>query len=821
MHQTNARQGTEADLDLLTRLLNDAPDPADPIRVRQYLHNLADAGLSVLLIKPGTKEPFDGRTAGKRLADDKTAQLAAKKAGQRNWRKVKSPSGVHLASRDAAALGGYLDRYIAAFGPDCAVNIAVALGRSRLVVVDCDTPEQQAEFLAVLPLDDPAPTVVTPGQLGADGETMVHRDGGHFWFVVPDGVDLPECLESATMGTGDGGGYSVLWGPGKYVLIPPSVRPEGAYKAVGKVHPLPATLRDEIATHAAARRQRAGRSEGCADGPIAMWGAAITWAEILAGTDWTLASRTDSCGCEIWTAPGPHADPKSATAHEPGCTQWTDSPDPPLHIWTDHDVDPFAGLGATVTRLQAVTRIDYGGDLTAAMDALDLHDEPVTIDGRTCRDEGRGPANLPEEFWAAHPVLTHIRDAAHRGLNSADAVLGAILARLAAHVDPAVTVDTGIKAPMPLSMFVGLVSSAGGGKSSACAAAERLLELCLPDPLTPNLIAAHETPVERPVGTGPGVAEAFMGTVVDPGDPTGKIKRREQVGHKLLLHSDEGAGLVAGILDTKNANRIGPVLRAAWTGSVLGDGNASADRRRVVRDYVVGLVAGFQLEALAALSTAEQMEYGTPQRFLYLAATDPAIPDDAPVDPGQLEVKLPTRPLRYSDELQQQVRAEVLHRARGLADDEDPMHAHRPAMTARLAALLVVLCDPGRTVIEAGDVQLAEMLLNISVCIHERAMDYRREREAAERERQAEARIQEQVATAAAVDDREARLDRLGERILRRVNEAGGTAMWSGRRGLRQKFKSNERQLADIALSRLVDRGAVTYDGDANKVVRV
>ncbi|WP_139805453.1 hypothetical protein [Mycobacterium intermedium] len=77
------------------------------------------------------------------------------------------------------------------------------------------------------------------------------------------------------------------------------------------------------------------------------------------------------------------------------------------------------------------------------------------------------------------------------------------------------------------------------------------------------------------------------------------------------------------------------------------------------------------------------------------------------------------------------------------------------------------------------------------------------------------------MATAAAVDDREARLDRLGERILRRVNEAGGTAMWSGRRGLRQKFKSNERQLADIALSRLVDRGAVTYDGDANKVVRV
>lgn len=60
-------------------------------------------------------------------------------------------------------LDAYLDRYVETFGGAVEVNVAVSLGRSRLVVVDCDTTAQVAAFLADAEADpDTAPTVRTP-----------------------------------------------------------------------------------------------------------------------------------------------------------------------------------------------------------------------------------------------------------------------------------------------------------------------------------------------------------------------------------------------------------------------------------------------------------------------------------------------------------------------------------------------------------------------------------------------------------------------------------------------------------------------------------
>ncbi|WP_460009828.1 hypothetical protein, partial [Mycobacterium avium] len=325
-----------------------------------------------------------------------------------------------------------------------------------------------------------------------------------------------------------------------------------------------------------------------------------------------------------------------------------------------------------------------------------------------------------------------------------------------------------MKRPLSLSMFTGIVGSAGTGKSSAYHASADLLAFEFGDLMDNDLTArADEVPPELPVGSGPGVAEAFMGSVASPLDP--KVKVRQQVRHKVLFHSDEGAGLVSGILDNKRGQDIGPTLRAAWTGAVLGQANASAERTRQVRNYSVGLCVGFQLEALAALSTEEQLEYGTPQRFVYVSATDPSIPDDAPADPGPLTVTLPHRPMRYDAELRDRARREALARARGHGDeggDNDPMNAHRPALVARCAALLVILCDPGRTEVHAADVALAEMLLDTSARLHAVAMEWRRERETAERERQLQGRIREHVATAVALDQRGDDMTRLGDRIV-------------------------------------------------------
>lgn len=170
------------------------------------------------------------------------------------------------------------------FGDAVEVNVAVSLGRSRLVVVDCDTAAQLGAFLADAEADpDTVPTVRTPGQLGPDGVTLVHRDGGHFYFTVPEGIELPEQPGSMKVGGDDG--YAVIWGTGNYVLTPPSVRPEGTYEATGEpVYELPGWLAEAITTYGQGYVSRAtdghARADTSAD-PVARWGAGVSWAAIL------------------------------------------------------------------------------------------------------------------------------------------------------------------------------------------------------------------------------------------------------------------------------------------------------------------------------------------------------------------------------------------------------------------------------------------------------------------------------------------------------------------------------------------------------------
>ncbi|CAN3128606.1 AAA family ATPase [Mycobacterium sp. smrl_JER01] len=403
----------------LTELLAGTPAPDDHDGVREYLHRAAGLGCAPLLVMPGTKQPADMRTVRTRNADDKAAQQAAKDAGRSNWAKVKSPAGVHLATADTAVLDGYLDEYIRHYStwvhvlPDgshgtdagvptakqikeglvainepAAVNIAIEVGASRMVVVDCDTAEQLAAFVgrAGAPRGT-EPTVRSPGQRDLRTGEMVHKDGGHFYFTVPDGVELPSNL--GTFKAPDNqGGYAVLWGRSRYVLAPPSVRPEGPYQATGGVHVAPAWLLDDIAAgaqvHADRAAQRRGHAHASGD-KITAWGAAMTWAEILAPTDWVNTGKADSCGCDIWTAPGPHASPKSATAHEPGCGV-IQSDDPVLVVWTDGDITPFDAVAVptgdgqrAVTRLRAWAAIHHNDDDGAAMTALNLHPDTSAL----------------------------------------------------------------------------------------------------------------------------------------------------------------------------------------------------------------------------------------------------------------------------------------------------------------------------------------------------------------------------------------------------------------------------------------------------------
>lgn len=394
----------------LEAVLGSGIDNTDHDAVRAFIRSAADVGLSLLFIYPDSKVPADLRTPAKRRADDKAAQQAARDAGHRNWSKVRSPSGLALATNDKTVLDRYLKRYIELFSTwaevdtgqevpynkkradageivmtkPAAVNLAVEVGASGVVVVDCDTKEQMDRWFDVAEIgvdDRPAPTIITPGQRDESGQ-WAHRDGGHFWFTVPDKYRpaLPRHMGALTWG-GDHG-FAVLWDR-RYVLIPPSTRPEGAYEQVGHVYPLPEWLAEEIISAGEHRLARAERSHETANPEVAsavdQWAESVSWASILEPMGWTPGPRADSCGCEVWTAPGVHASPKSATAHDAGCAlgRYTEV-NAPLHLWTDHSAPPFTdhmdtpGWTPTFSKLQAVALIDYGGSMSRAMDALGL-----------------------------------------------------------------------------------------------------------------------------------------------------------------------------------------------------------------------------------------------------------------------------------------------------------------------------------------------------------------------------------------------------------------------------------------------------------------
>ncbi|MET0426686.1 MAG: bifunctional DNA primase/polymerase [Actinoplanes sp.] len=249
---------------------------------------------------------------------------------------------------------------------------------------------------------------------------------------------------------------------------------------------------------------------------------------------------------------------------------------------------------------------------------------------------------LPEEFWRARAVFGQIRQAAHARTVSGDVALYSTLARLAALWPHRVRADTGVKSPASLNLYVAIVGPSGAGKSSGISVAESLV------PRPPWLKAGggeHDPFADDvPLGTGEGLAEAYMGTTAHAvpqldgnGDPlvyatgeragqekTKQEKVRRVVRHNVLVHADEGESL-ARMLQRSGAT-VGESLRRAWAGATIGQQNGRTETTRIVKSgqYSLGLLIGFQRETCQDLLADGAA--GTPQRFLWAWATDPSIP---------------------------------------------------------------------------------------------------------------------------------------------------------------------------------------------------
>lgn len=336
------------------------------------------AGWAVVVDKPGSKAPMCILTARQAKQADKLARQGAEAAGDPSYARRRHACGLHHALTDDAQARRVVTRLVKDNGP---VNLGLELGRSRLVVVDVDTAQEHSAFIRMwedatgTDTGMDSPTVLSPGAQDKDGQ-WVHKDGGHYWFTLPAGIELPQG-----MGVLKGeGGWSVMWRD-KQVLVPPSSRPEGTYRLVGQPRPLPEWLHAFIVEQASQRLTQRSESVKRAlgsDSSIDRWAATAAWGDLLEPDGWTDTGLIDNCGCPVWTAPGTHASPKSATAHDHGCDRYdTIGGHAPLHVWTDNPpewvADALSAKGTnTITKLTYLAYRFHGGDNKVAVRELGI-----------------------------------------------------------------------------------------------------------------------------------------------------------------------------------------------------------------------------------------------------------------------------------------------------------------------------------------------------------------------------------------------------------------------------------------------------------------
>lgn len=308
--------------------------------------------------------------------------------------------------------------------------------------------------------------------------------------------------------------------------------------------------------------------------------------------------------------------------------------------------------------------------------------------------------NLPAEFWQARPELAHVRQAAHAAARSADAVLGVTLAHVATLTPPTLRLPAPVGTPGTLDVAVALIGPSGTGKSGATDVAGLLLPIVDPDVAVVS------------IGSGEGLIESYLELVDEVGDDGKNRKAKRQTRRAVLAMLDEGQAL--GELGGRKGSTLMPTIRSAWSGGRLGQANASEDRRRQLApgEYRFALVAGFQTEHATTL--LDDAAGGTPQRFAFFAASDPATPDEAPADPGPLDWRPPIHqagPMPLDLEVAATIRRAALARTRGEVV-VDPLGAHRDLGRLKIAGLLAILA--GRTNIDANDWHLAGMVLDAS-----------------------------------------------------------------------------------------------------------
>ncbi|MCK9870165.1 bifunctional DNA primase/polymerase [Nocardiopsis dassonvillei] len=453
---------------------------------------------------------------------------------------------------------------------------------------------------------------------------------------------------------------------------------------------------------------------------------------------------------------------------------------------------------------------DTQGEWNRGLDGLYLIADEPSDEGDPCEVN---PLNLPDRFWNSRESLKHIRQAAHSQTSSADVVLYATLTRMSAMIDHRTRVVTGVKNPASLNTYSVIVGGTGVGKSSGASASRGLI------PVPIDLEGYREIGL----GSGEGMIEAFMGEVFEETGETTKdgkpkvARMRKQVRHNTLFIIDEGAELNKQM--ERSGSTIAPILRSAWVGETMGQANANKENSRNLPagSYALGLTVGYQMNTASALLTEDEIEAGTPQRFLWVWAEDPSIPRKRIDHPGELTGyalkqddfvestgELPH--LHFPDDLKDQMWEHMRALATGESRVENPLNSHENLTRAKVAALLALL--DGRFKVSHEDWELSGVIWETSCAVRDHVHNAAIESAKRDKERAANERISEAKRTALATSNIGAKTHKTAASLAKKVHDKGSM----GSSELRKTMNSRKRDMFADALEYAEDQGWLCVD---------
>lgn len=325
-----------------------------------------------------------------------------------------------------------------------------------------------------------------------------------------------------------------------------------------------------------------------------------------------------------------------------------------------------------------------------------------TPEPSTATDSQSQPANLPIEFWQTRPELAHVQQFAHSCLMSADALLGSVLARLAAAVPPSVRLPNPVGIEGSLNLAVGLVAQSGVGKSTALGAAALVLPV--------------ETHIELdrvPLGSGEGAIDAYF-ELVQGDEP--KVKIKKQTKRRALFVADEGEVLAK--QGRRSGSTLPATIRSLATGGHVGQRNASAERTRELAPHTYRAAIVMAIQPLKAGDLLDDADGGTPQRFVWFIGTDPSVPDGAPQRPEPLPwappwfTEIPSV-MSLDSVAVAEIQAVHLMRVRH-GDDAVSLDSHRNLNRLKVAGLLALFSDSAARHISLDDWALAGQVMDAS-----------------------------------------------------------------------------------------------------------